>query len=228
MITALLFPCILGNTGWHKTNFVNEIRVLIVEDEPVIATNLSMYLNNNDFSVSGIAYDFDEAVLQLRQNTPDAAILDIGMELNDDGIHLAELINSRYKIPFIFVTSYADRETLQKAKRVEPSGYIVKPFNEKTLLASLEIAISNHANKINHTVPGLDLQRINKHLLSSLTEREFEVLQNIYVGKTNNQIAETLFLSVNTIKAHIKSSYLKLDTSSRATTINRLRELMLK
>ena len=78
MITALLFPCILGNTGWHKTNFVNEIRVLIVEDEPVIATNLSMYLNNNDFSVSGIAYDFDEAVLQLRQNTPDAAILILG------------------------------------------------------------------------------------------------------------------------------------------------------
>jgi len=207
---------------------VNEIRVLIVEDEPVIATNLSMYLNNNDFSVSGIAYDFDEAVLQLRQNTPDAAILDIGMELNDDGIQLAELINSKYKIPFIFVTSYADKETLQKAKRVEPSGYIVKPFNEKTLLASLEIAISNYANKINHATPGLDLQKINKHLLSALTEREFEVLQHMYNGKTNNQIADALFVSVNTIKAHIKSSYLKLDTSSRTTTIKKLRELMLK
>ena len=207
---------------------MNEIRVLIVEDEPVIATNLSMYLNNNDFSVSGIAYDFDEAVLQLRQNTPDAAILDIGMELNDDGIQLAELINSKYKIPFIFVTSYADKETLQKAKRVEPSGYIVKPFNEKTLLASLEIAISNYANKINHATPGLDLQKINKHLLSALTEREFEVLQHIYNGKTNNQIADALFVSVNTIKAHIKSSYLKLDTSSRTTTIKKLRELMLK
>jgi len=207
---------------------VNEIRVLIVEDEPVIATNLSMYLNNNDFSVSGIAYDFDEAVAQLRQNTPDAAILDIGMELNDDGIQLAELINQKYKIPFIFVTSFADKETLQKAKTVEPSGYIVKPFNEKTLLASLEIAISNYANKINHAAPGLDQQKINKSLLSPLTEREFEVLQNIYNGKTNNQIADALFVSVNTIKAHIKSSYLKLDTSSRATTIKRLRELMLK
>jgi len=114
---------------------VNEIRILIVEDEPVIATNLSMYLNNNDFSVSGVAYDFEEAVTQLQQNTPDAAILDIGMENNDDGINLAEIINSKYRIPFIFVTSYADKETLQKAKRVEPSGYIVKPFNEKTLLA---------------------------------------------------------------------------------------------
>jgi DNA-binding NarL/FixJ family response regulator len=207
---------------------VNEIKVLIVEDEPVIATNISMYLNNNDFSVSGIAYDLDEALSQLQHNTPDAAILDIGMDNPDDGISLAEAINKHYKIPFIFVTSYADRETLEKAKEVEPSGYIVKPFNEKTLLATLEIAISNFANKSNGQVPELKIQKLNKHLLSSLTEREFEVLENIYNGKTNNQIADLLHVSVNTIKAHIKSGYLKLDTSSRSTAIKRMRELMLK
>jgi len=207
---------------------VNEIKVLIVEDEPVIATNISMYLNNNDFSVSGIAYDYDEAIFQLQDNTPDAVILDIGMENNDDGINIANVINTQYRIPFIFLTSYADKETLQKAKQVEPSGYIVKPFNEKTLLASLEIAISNFANKVNHQSPELDIDKLNKHLLSPLTEREFEVLQNIYNGKTNNQIADGMFISVNTIKAHLKSAYLKLDTSSRSTTIKRLRELMLK
>jgi len=207
---------------------VNEIKVLIVEDEPVIATNISMYLNNNDFSVSGIAYDYDEAIFQLQDNTPDAVILDIGMENNDDGINIANVINAQYRIPFIFLTSYADKETLQKAKQVEPSGYIVKPFNEKTLLASLEIAISNFANKVNHQSPELDIDKLNRHLLSPLTEREFEVLQNIYNGKTNNQIADAMFISVNTIKAHLKSAYLKLDTSSRSTTIKRLRELMLK
>ena len=207
---------------------MNEIKVLIVEDEPVIATNISMYLNNNDFSVSGIAYDYDEAIFQLQDNTPDAVILDIGMENNDDGINIANVINAQYRIPFIFLTSYADKETLQKAKQVEPSGYIVKPFNEKTLLASLEIAISNFANKVNHQSPELDIDKLNRHLLSPLTEREFEVLQNIYNGKTNNQIADAMFISVNTIKAHLKSAYLKLDTSSRSTTIKRLRELMLK
>jgi len=207
---------------------VNEIKVLIVEDEPVIATNISMHLNNNDFSVSGIAYDYDEAIAQLQDNTPDAVILDIGMENNDDGINIAEVINAQYRIPFIFLTSYADKETLEKAKRVEPSGYIVKPFNEKTLLASLEIAISNFSNKMNHQAPDLDIEKLNKHLLSPLSEREFEVVQNIYNGKTNNQIADSMFVSVNTIKAHIKSGYLKLDTTSRSTAIKRLRELMLK
>jgi DNA-binding NarL/FixJ family response regulator len=207
---------------------MDEIRVLIVEDEPVIAKNISMYLDNNDFIVSGIAYDDDEAFSQLQNNTPDAVILDISLDSNSDGIEIAEYINLHHKIPFIFLTSYADKETLGKAKRVEPGGYIVKPFNEKTLLATLEIAISNHAHKSNYQVPELELKKLNRHLLSPLTEREFEVLQNIYNGKTNNQIAETLYVSVNTIKAHIKSGYLKLDTTSRSTAIKRLREFMLK
>jgi len=207
---------------------VNEIKVLIVEDEPVIARNISLYLNNNDFSVSGIAYDYEEAMGQLQRNTPDAVILDINLESNADGIEIAKSINSNYKIPFVFLTSYADRETLEKAKRVEPSGYIVKPFNEKTLLATLEIAISNYANKSNYQVPELKMQKLNKHLLSQLTDREFEVLQSIYNGKTNNQIAESLYVSVNTVKAHIKSCYLKLDATSRSMVIKRLRELMLK
>jgi DNA-binding NarL/FixJ family response regulator len=207
---------------------MDEIKILIVEDEPVIAKNISMYLNNGDFIVSGIAYDEDEAISQLQQNTPDAVILDISLDSSTDGIDIARYINKHNKIPFIFLTSYADKETLEKAKQVEPGGYIVKPFNEKTLLATLEIAVSNHAGKSNFQVPELDLNKLNRHLLSPLTEREFEVLNNIYNGKTNNQIAESLFVSVNTIKAHIKNGYLKLDTSSRSTAIKRLRELMLK
>jgi len=205
----------------------NVIKVLIVEDEPVIARNISIYLDNNDFSVSGIAYDYEEAVSQLQNNTPDAAILDISLENSTEGIEIAALINEKYKIPFIFLTSYADRATLGKAKQVEPGGYIVKPFNEKSLLATLEIAISNFAGKSNSEVPVLNMQKLNRHLLSPLTDREFEVLQSIYNGKTNNQIAELLYISVNTIKAHIKSSYLKLDADSRSTAIKRLRELML-
>ena len=207
---------------------MNEIKVLIVEDEPIIAKNISMYLNNNDFSVSGIAYDYEDAMSQLKHNTPDAVILDINLENSTDGIDIAESINANNKIPFVFLTSYADRETLEKAKRVEPSGYIVKPFNEKTLLATLEIAISNYANKTNYQVPPLNLQKLNRYLLSPLTDREFEVLQNIYNGRTNNQIADALYVSVNTVKAHIKSCYLKLDATSRSMVIKRLRELMLK
>ncbi|MDZ4795473.1 MAG: response regulator transcription factor [Bacteroidota bacterium] len=207
---------------------MSKLRVLIVEDEPVIAENISMYLDNNDFEVSGIAYDSADANEQLQNNTPDAAILDVNLESEEDGIDIANRINQLYQIPFLFLTSYSDKETLQRAKAVNPSGYIVKPFNEKTLLASLEIAISNHAADANRKMPALALNKINKHLLSTLSEREFEIVQLMYEGITNNQIAEKIFLSVNTVKTHLKNIYLKLDANSRYAVIIRLRELMLK
>ncbi|HQV62279.1 MAG TPA: response regulator transcription factor [Chitinophagaceae bacterium] len=207
---------------------MSKFRVLIVEDEPVIAENISMYLDNNDFEVSGIAYDSGEAIEQLQNNTPDAAILDINLESEEDGIDIANFINQRYQIPFLFLTSYSDKETLQRAKNVNPSGYIVKPFNEKTLLASLEIAINNHAADTNKKMPFLTMDKINRYLLSPLSDREFEVVQLIYEGITNNQIAERIFVSVNTVKTHLKNIYLKLDANTRYGVIIRLRELISK
>ena len=207
---------------------MNEIKVLIVEDEPVIAKNISMYLDNNDFMVSGIAYDYEEAMKELEHNTPDAVILDINLDSDKDGIDIASYINKELHIPFLFLTSYSNKETLERAKVVEPSGYIVKPFNERTLLASLEIAISNFSQRSNQQVPELKMEKINKHLLSPLTEREFKAVQHIYNGKTNNQVAALMFVSLNTIKVHIKNAYLKLDTSSRTMAVVRLRELMQK
>ena len=203
-------------------------KILIVEDEPVIAENISIYLDNNDFEVSAIAYDSDEAFLQLKNNTPDAAILDINLESDKDGIDVAAYINKEIQIPFLFLTSYSDKNTLDKAKQVKPSGYIVKPFNEKTLLASLEIAISNFASEKNSAQPGLNIEKINRHLLSPLTDREFEVAHLAYNGITNSQIAEQTFISLNTIKTHLKSIYLKTDANTRYGLIVRLRQLMAK
>ena len=206
----------------------NKLKILIVEDEPVIAENISIYLDNNDFEVSAIAYDSDEAFLQLKNNTPDAAILDINLESDKDGIDVAAYINKEIQIPFLFLTSYSNKNTLDKAKQVKPSGYIVKPFNEKTLLASLEIAISNFASEKNSAQPGLNIEKINRHLLSPLTDREFEVAHLAYNGITNSQIAEQTFISLNTIKTHLKSIYLKTDANTRYGLIVRLRQLMAK
>jgi len=205
-----------------------ELRVLIVEDEPIIAENIAVYLNNNDFVVSGIAYDTEEARKQLQYNTPDAVLLDINLDCDEDGIDIARYINNHFKIPLLFLTSYSDKDTLTKAKTVESWGYIVKPFDEKALLASLEMAIANFSKHNNRLAPHLSLDKINRHLLSPVSDREFEVLQLIYEGKTNQQIAELIFVSVNTIKKHISNSYLKLDANTRTNAIARLRQLMMK
>ncbi len=207
---------------------MSRFKILIVEDEPVIAENISIYLDNNDFEVSAIAYDSDEALEQLKTNTPDAVILDINLESEIDGIDIAAYINKEIQLPFLFLTSYSDKNTLDRAKAVKPSGYIVKPFNEKTLLASLEIAISNFASENNQYQPKLNIEKINRHLLNPLTAREFELLQMVYNGITNSQIAAQSFISPNTVKTHLKSIYLKLDANTRYGLIVRLREWMVR
>jgi DNA-binding NarL/FixJ family response regulator len=207
---------------------MSSIRILIVEDEPLIAENIAMYLNNNDFSVSGIAYDDEEAFQELRANPPDAVLLDVNLESQKDGIDVAEYINNNNRIPFVYLTSYSDKTILERAKRTNPAGYIVKPFNEQTLYTTLEIALSNFATQSNKHVPKLSFSNINQHLSSPLSDREFEVLELVYEGKTNQQICDSLFIAMNTVKRHVTNAYFKLDASSRATAITILRNLMLK
>lgn len=204
------------------------IKVLIVEDEPLIAKNIGMYLNNNDYEVAAIAYDPDEAFFQLKKQQPDFAILDINLESEKTGIDIANYINKNNFIPFIYLTSYSDKETIDKAKITNPAGFIVKPFNEKTLYATIEIALSNHAVQANKHVPVLSVEKINKHLVTPLSDREFDVIRLLYDGKTNQQIADTLFIAVNTLKKHINNAYFKLDVTSRSTALARLREYMLQ
>lgn len=207
---------------------MSAIRVLIVEDEPLIVENIAMYLNNHDFSVSGIAYDPDEAYQELKQNPPDIVLLDVNLESNQDGIEIASYINEHNRIPFIFLTSYSDKVTVERAKQTNPAGFIVKPFNEQTLYTTLEIAIFNFATQANRHVPKLSANKINQHLPTAISDREFDVLEQIYEGKTNRQICEALFISMNTVKRHVTNVYFKLDVNSRSAAISVLRKLMLK
>lgn len=205
-----------------------EVRVLIVEDEPLIAEDIATALKNNDFMVSAIVYSKEDALQELKNNTPDLVILDINLNGGEEGIEIAKVINATYFLPFVYLTSYSDKITLLHAKNTLPAGYIVKPFSDAGLFATLEIAVYNHAQKSKHLFPELNPDMVNRKITSTLTDREFDVIKLVYDGKTNNQVAEILFVSVNTIKAHIKNIHLKLDTVSRSTLIRRLQELMAK
>jgi RNA polymerase sigma factor (sigma-70 family) len=207
---------------------MSAIRILIVEDEPLIAEDISVTLQNADFIVCGIAYSFEDALQQLHSNQPDMVLLDINLNGGTEGIDIAERINAQYSLPFIYLTSYSDRQTLERAKKTEPSGYIVKPFSEASLYTTIEVALHNYAQKLKAHFPEINLTRLNQLLPASLSEKEFEVLQLIYNGKTNQQIAEQLFISVNTVKKRISNSYLKIDAETRSGAIAKLRELMVR
>jgi DNA-binding NarL/FixJ family response regulator len=202
---------------------MSEIRILIIEDDPIIAADIADYLNNVDYRVSGIAYNPTQAYEQLKSNTPDLILLDINLSSEQNGIDIATFIHQNHAIPFIFLTSYSTREVLNKAKITEPSGYIVKPFDEEDLFATIEIALYNFAQKQKYTRPLLDFVRINKSLVNPLSDREFEVLQQIFEGKTNQQMADFLFVSVSTIKTHISNIFFKFEINSRTALMAKLR-----
>ena len=208
--------------------FTLPIKIIIVEDEPLIAEGIALHLKNSIFSVSAIAYDADEALQLLQTKTPDIAILDINLEGGKDGIQIAEYINKVCPMPFIYLTSYSDKAIMDRAKATSPSGFIVKPFNKNTLLASLEIAVSNFSQHSNNHVPQLSLGKINKFLPDPLSEREYEILQLLYEGKSNQEICDMLFIAMNTVKRHVTNTYFKLDVKSRTEAITQIRHLMLK
>ncbi|MBL7803459.1 MAG: response regulator transcription factor [Saprospiraceae bacterium] len=202
---------------------MNEIRVLIVEDEPLIAHDIAATLQGFDYTVAGIAPNGAKALVELQQNTPDFVLLDISLGSEPDGIQLGALIRDRFDIPFVYLSSHSDAGTLDRAKHTLPMGYLVKPFDEKGLFTTIEIALFNFARL--RKPLRLGIEDLNARLLSKLTPREFELLVDIYDGKTNGQLAERHFISANTVKTHVKNLYAKLNVQSRAEAIVLLRKM---
>ena len=125
---------------------MQKLKVLIVEDEMVISMNLVTILESLEYEVLEPAASYDEALEIMDVEKPDIALLDIELGEGKNGIDLANFINSKYQIPFIFLTSNADSKTLKAAKETNPASYLVKPFNQDDLFTSIEIAIHNFRN----------------------------------------------------------------------------------
>jgi cellulose synthase/poly-beta-1,6-N-acetylglucosamine synthase-like glycosyltransferase/DNA-binding NarL/FixJ family response regulator len=117
--------------------------VLIVEDEMVTALDLKAKLISIGFAVPAIVHSSKEAVDMAAELRPDVVLMDIVLQGEDDGIHAAKKISS-LDIPVVFLTSYSDEKTLQKAKSTSPYGYITKPYHDKDLELALKTAIQKH------------------------------------------------------------------------------------
>lgn len=200
-------------------------RILIVEDEPLIAEDIRGYLEDSGFEVLGVAHEGEEALEILKSSQPDALLLDINLGDGMDGITLAGEIRKIYEFPFVFLTSHADKATLERAKQTIPSGYLLKPFEGNSLMTSLEVAIFNfqHARQKSHN---FDFKKINDFLPNALSERELELVEQLQTGKTNREIADQLFISVNTVKTHLQHLFEKLDVSNRTQALFRIKELL--
>ncbi|WP_421764001.1 LytR/AlgR family response regulator transcription factor [Ekhidna sp.] len=123
---------------------MNKSSILIVEDEPLIADDIAGILERNGYIVTAVVDEATTALEAVAEFKPDVVLLDINIEGETDGIDLAP----KLKVPFIFLTSYYDQATLERARKVKPSGYIVKPFGESDLIANIEIATLRSSGKV--------------------------------------------------------------------------------
>lgn len=120
-----------------------QVKILIVEDESLVAMDMADMLTNLGYKVLPAAYNYADAVEMLNNEMPDLVLADIDLGEGKSGIELAQLVRRKYNLPFIFITSHSDKATVSNAAATAPNGYLVKPFSEEDLFSSIEVALAN-------------------------------------------------------------------------------------
>ena len=118
------------------------LRVLIVEDEVIVALELEQLLSNLGYQVVDTARTGKDAIAKAQSMDVELILMDIHLEDDITGIEAAQRIQATEQIPVIFLTAYSDTQTLQAAKKTSPYGYLLKPFNSESLHTTIEIAIN--------------------------------------------------------------------------------------
>ena len=120
---------------------MDKIRILIVEDEYIIANDIQTSLENMGYEVCGMAASGKKALTLTKELSPDLILMDIMLKGDMDGIETAAMIRETYDISVIFLSAYSDDGILDRAKQTLPFGYLIKPFRDRELKAAIEMAI---------------------------------------------------------------------------------------
>ncbi len=116
-------------------------RILIVEDERIVAEDIAQCLEDHGYEIIGFANNGDAAVALTEEHRPDLVLMDIVIQGDKDGVETAAILNERFGISVVYLTAYSHENVLSRAKKTDPLGYVVKPFDEASLLSTVEIAL---------------------------------------------------------------------------------------
>ncbi len=179
--------------------------VMVAEDEVIIARDIQNKLKYLGYDVSGVISTGEEAIAVAEELRPDIVLMDIVLKGEIDGINAAAVIRDRFAIPVIYLTAYADGETLERAKITEPFGYMLKPFEERELYSNIEMVLYKDKAEKRH---GEMVEKLMKSLESTVTTLAFAMeTRDPYtaghqrrVAKLAVAIAEGMGLSPDDIK----------------------------
>jgi len=146
-------------------------KIMIVEDEAVIAFRLQQCLTSMGFDIVGVAYSGEEAVEKAINLRPDLILTDIMIQGKPDGIQVAEIVKLALDIPVIFLTACSEDKIIERTKQAEPYGYIVKPFQNHELKVAIEITLYKKDMERRLKESKIQLQKAHDELERSVIEK---------------------------------------------------------
>lgn len=159
-------------------------RILVVEDEAIVAMGIKQKLEELGHQVVDIVYTGEDAVQTALETEPDLILVDIVLKGNMDGIEAAAKIRSQLDIPIIYLTAYSDEEVLKRARKTEPYGYIIKPFKKSELNANIEMALYKHTEEQKKS------ENLKKQILADFYD--FIITMPTSTDQSEAEIRETL------------------------------------
>lgn len=199
---------------------MNPVKILIVEDEAIIAMDLQMRLEKDGYDVVGVVDNNEEAVEVFHTTKPDIVLMDINIG-GKDGIETAVALMQIKIIPVIFLTAFGQPEFVDRAKQIKPSAYLVKPYNYDSLRTSIEVALHNFASAVdNKTLIEKGREPILQFSNTFFIKQNYrfvkvEMDELLYVESDNNYISLhtrdqkfVLKLSLNYLAERLQLSFL--------------------
>ncbi len=174
------------------------LKIAIVEDEMITAESIKDMLEDLGYEVTGIYIRATKALEAILRDKPDLALLDINLKGEETGIWLAEELKMKYNIPYVFLTSYGDKATIEMATETNPYGYLLKPIEKQHLFASIEVAIKKFGEL---------------NAKEELPEFEGAVLKDALFIKDEYLLVKVQFQDIHFVKAN--GNYLEVQTESK-------------
>ena len=182
---------------------MSKTRIMVVEDESVVAIDIGQRLETLGYEVTDIVSSGEKAIEKARENQPDLILMDIVLKGKIDGIEAAQEIYNKYNIPVVYLTAYSDEKTLERAKQTGPFGYIIKPFEDRELHSVIEVGLYKHEMDLKLR----ESEARNKAIVNSMTDiiftldhdkkfttisesklEKYGVTKERYLGKTAEEI----------------------------------------
>ncbi len=189
------------------------VKIMIVEDESIVAMDLAMRLQKAGYEVVGMADNSEDALMLFKDEAPDLVLMDINIIGQIDGIETAKLLKKIHDVPLIFLTAYSQSEYVNRAKEANPSAYLVKPFNSDSLYTSIEIAIHNFAL----LKPAVSVEPAKQLSAEDVSREPLLFFNNYFFVKNNAQFTKIAVTDLLYVESD--NNYINLITRDRKITL---------